>query len=652
MLYSTARLHYPQSASSRSKRWRIMRRMATLISLIILAAVSALAQTTSQTGQGKQSKTEFFPIDQVKPGMRAVGYTVFSGGEPKKFDVEILGVLNGFPSPRQNAVLSRLLGDELEHTGVFQGMSGSPVYIDGKLLGAVAFGFQFAKDPIAGITPIQQMIDVFEEKQGGDGKGQRSGQSGQARQVSFSEISFNENTREFAEFVKSVSGAPGPGAQAVSAPASVGGGQVLTPIATPLVITGVPPEVVARFAPIFQSWGFAPVAGVGGAAETTELKKADANTLKPGSTIIVPLVRGDYSLAAAGTVTYRDGARIYAFGHPFLSLGVSEFPMHEGEVVTVMSSNATSFKLSVPAAMVGTLRGDRSTGIYGELGVAPRMIPVEVNLKTSRGEDRKYTFELVADRFLTPLLMQMTMLSTIASTERTIGDSTLQIRGRIKLKGQPDVELENRLSSSFNVPLAAAFATSQPISAIFNSGFKDLEFEKLIYDITSRDARSTGQLDRLWINDTDVRPGEKIEIQAFARTEGGGEYVERIPVEIPKDAPIGQLQIVVGDGGSIQAMEPRTGFTPKSLDQLVRELNKIRKSDRLYVRLARTENGAVIKNEEMPSLPPSVLATLGSDRTIGGYALTRSATIYEKEIAPAEFVISGQRTLTVNVVNP
>ncbi len=272
-------------------------------------------------------------------------------------------------------------------------MSGSPVYIDGKLLGAVAFGFQFAKDPIAGIMPIQYMIDTFEEKQGGDGKGRQSGQSGrqgQPRQVSFSEISFNENSREFAEFVKSVSGAGNSGGQAVSAPASVFGGQVLTPIATPLAITGVSPEVVSRFAPIFQSWGFAPVAGAGGAAEMSELKKADANTLRPGSTIIVPLVRGDYSLAAAGTVTYRDGNRIYAFGHPFLSLGVLELPMHEGEVVTVMSSNATSFKMSVPTAMVGTLRGDRSPGIYGELGVAPRMIPVEINLKTSRGEDRKY----------------------------------------------------------------------------------------------------------------------------------------------------------------------------------------------------------------------------------------------------------------------
>jgi hypothetical protein len=618
-----------------------MRRLATLIFPVVLA-VLAVAAAFGQSRQTGQPRTDFFPLDKVKPGMRAVGYTVFAGSEPKKFELEILGVLNGFPNPQQSAVLSRLLGEEMNHTGVFQGMSGSPVYIDGKLLGAVAFGYVFAKDPIAGITPIQHMIEVFEQKQKSDQK------VGQPRPVSFSEIAFNENSKEFADFVKGLNGAGNAGAQAVSAPS---GSQVLMPIATPLAITGVPPEVVARFAPLFQSWGFAPVAGLAGASEISELKKADAGTLKPGATIVVPLVRGDYSLAAAGTVTYRDGNRIYAFGHPFLSMGVSEFPMHEGEVVTVMSSNAVSFKLSFPTAMVGTLRGDRSTGIFGELGVAPRMIPVEINLKTSRGESRAYKFDMVADRFLTPILTQMTVLSTIASTERTIGDSTLQIRGRIKLKDQPEVSLENRLSSSFNAPLAAAFITSQPISALLNSGFKDLQFEKVVFDITSYDARSTGQLDRLWINRTEVRRGEKVEIQAFARTEGGGEFVERILVEIPQDAPIGQLQIIVGDGGSIQAAEPRPGFTPKSLDQLVRELNKIRKSDRLYLRLARAESGAVIKNEELPALPPSVLATLGSDRTAGGYTLTRSATIFEKELAPAEFVISGQRTLTANVVN-
>jgi hypothetical protein len=621
-------------------------KLSLLVALILGFASGAPAQTLRESPQ----KDKFYPIEQVRPGMRATGYTVFVGSEPKPFELEILGVLKGFPNPQQSAVLAKLLGDDLKHTGVFQGMSGSPVYIDGKLLGAVAFGYLFAKDPIAGITPIQHMIEVFEQKQGGEKNDKKDQHEvGQPRSVSFSEIAVNEKSPEFAEFVKSLDGASRASAQAVSAPSA---GQVLTPIATPLAITGVAPEVVARFAPLFQAWGFAPVAGVAGAAEITQLKKADANTLKPGSTIVVPLVRGDYSLAAAGTVTYRDGDRIYAFGHPFLQLGVSEFPMHEGEVVTVMSSAASSFKMSYPTAMVGTMRGDRSTGIFGELGVAPRMIPVEINMKTSRGASQSYNFEVVADRFLTPLLMQLTVLSTITTTERTLGDSTLQLRGRIKLKDQQEINLENRLSVSLNAPMAAALAISQPISVLFNSGFKELQFEKLTYDIISRDARSNGQLDRLWINRTEVRPGEKVEVQAFARTEGGGEFVERIQIEIPKDAPLGQLQILVGDGNALQMSEPRAGFTPKSIDQLVREMNRVRKSDRLYVRLSRAESGAVIRNEELPSLPPSVLATLGSDRTAGGYTLTRSATILEKELPPAEFVISGQRTLTINIVNP
>lgn len=617
-----------------------------LLTLLLTATAAAQsvpprpapAETQSSKLKPENSKG-FFPISEVRPGMRGVGYTVFEGSEPKAFEVEILGVLEGFPNPNQSAVISRLLGPDVKRTSVFAGMSGSPVYIDGRLLGAVAFGYQFMTEPIAGITPIQSMIDVFEQKQE-EKTGEKS--SDTPRSVSFSEIAFNENSREFAAFVN----APALGAHLVSSPA----GQMLVPIATPLAISGVAPDVLARFAPQFQALGFTPVAGVAGAARVSELAEPDANTLKPGSTIVVPLVRGDFSLAAAGTVTYRDGNKVYAFGHPFLSVGVSDYPMNEGEVVTVVPNAANSFKLAVPKRMVGAMRGDRSTGIYGELGVAPKMIPVEINLNTSRGASKTYRFEVVSDRFLTPLLMQLTTLATISSTERTIGDSTLSLRANIKLKEQPEIKLENRLSVSANAPLAATFALNQPISLLFTSGFKDMQIERIALDITSRDARNTGKLERLWINKTEVRRGETVELQAFARTESGGEYVERIQLEIPEDAPLGPVQVMVGDGPAVQATEGRTGFTPKSLGQLVRELNRVRKADRLYVKLSRGETGAVINNEELPSLPPSVLATLGSDRTAGGYALTRSATLFEKELPPADFVISGQRTLTINVV--
>ncbi|HWQ36122.1 MAG TPA: SpoIVB peptidase S55 domain-containing protein [Blastocatellia bacterium] len=600
----------------------------------------AQAKPKSQIS-GASAAAEFFPLDQVKPGMRGVGWTVVQGSEPEKFECEILGVLKGFQNPNRNAVIIKLLGEKYQHIGIFQGMSGSPVYIDGKLLGAVAFGFQFARDPIGGVTPIQEMVDIFEQRE------QKSeNPSAAPRSFSFSEIAFNENSREYAKFVNSFNQQTGQTAVPVSAP----GAPVLMPIATPLAISGVPSEVIARFAPQFQAMGLTPVAGVASAARIEQMKKAGAETLRPGSTIVVPLVRGDYSLAAAGTVTYRDGNRIYAFGHPFLSLGVADMPMNEGEVVTVLPNEAISFKLAAPTAMVGAIRGDRSTGIYGELGVAPRMIPVEINLRTSRGVSQPYQFEIVSDRFLSPILMQLTTMATIASSERTIGDSTLQVRTRIALKGQPEISLENRLSASANTPLAAAFSVSQPVNALFNSGFSDLAVEKIVIDIDSKDSRNTGKLDRLWINRTEVRRGETIEVVAFARTENGSEYIERIPVTIPADAPPGQLQLMVGDGTAVQAAEPRVGFTPKSLNQLVRELNRIRKADRLYVRLSRSETGAVINNEELPSLPPSVLATLGSDRTAGGYSLTRSVTLFEKELAPAEFVISGQRTLTINVV--
>ncbi|MDQ3013786.1 MAG: hypothetical protein M3X11_24165, partial [Acidobacteriota bacterium] len=235
------------------KQFLISALLAAFVTLNVAAQAPSqpLPSSTSNAPNGPNAKSsqgdEFFPVEKVKPGMRAIGYTVFNGSEPKKFELEILGVLTGFPNPQQNAVLSRLLGDELQHTGVFQGMSGSPVYIDGKLLGAVAFGYQFAKDPIAGITPIGDMIKVFEQKQNGDKPTDKN--ASQPRPVSFSEISFNENSLDFKEFVAGLNGSAKTGVQAVS---SVPNGQVLMPIATPLAITGVAPDVVARFAPMLQ----------------------------------------------------------------------------------------------------------------------------------------------------------------------------------------------------------------------------------------------------------------------------------------------------------------------------------------------------------------------------------------------------------------
>lgn len=617
-----------------------MKQLAALLITLIALHIPGSAQ--DRPAPVRPDSERFYPIEQLRPGMKAIGYTVFEGHEPKPFELEILGVLNGFPNAGQSAVLSRLVGERMNYIGVFQGMSGSPVFVDGRLVGAVAFGYQFAKDPIAGITPIRQMVDLFETRSAGKSI-EAPGGNISPRSISFSEILFNEG----------VNGAGSPLARlagSTSTAIPLSGGQNLMPLATPLSISGISPEVVARFTPWFQSLGFTPVAGTSGTAPISDLKPVDSETLKPGSTVVVPLIRGDYSVSAAGTVTWRDGNRIYAFGHPFLSLGVSEFPMHEGEVVTVLSSAASSFKLSYPTGMVGVVKGDRSTGIYGELGTAPRMIPVEINMRTSRGESRRFSFDMVADRFLTPILMQMTLISTVTASERTIGDATLLINGSIRLAGLPPITIENRISTSVNAPISAAIAAAQPIGAIMSSGFRDLAFEKITLDIVSQDRRRTGQVDRLLIGRTELRRGDKVEVQVIARAEGGAEVIERVPLEIPLDAPLGPLQLTVGDGLAMQASDPRSGFTPRTPADLVAELNRLRKAGRLYLRLSQAESGAVIRNEELPSLLPSVLATLGTDRTVGGYTLTSSRIVAEKEIPPGELVITGQRTLKINVI--
>ncbi|HVF28634.1 MAG TPA: hypothetical protein VM943_10365, partial [Pyrinomonadaceae bacterium] len=338
-----------------------------------------------------------------------------------------------------------------------------------------------------------------------------------------------------------------------------------------------------------------------------------------------------------------------AFGHPFLSLGSADMPMTESSVVTVIPSTLNSFKLSVPGQMVGAISQDRATGIFGQLKRAPRMIPVTINLRTSRDRTEKFTYEVANDEFLTPLLLNLTIFSTISSSERSLGDSTISIRGQIDVKGQKPISLERRFSAQ-NAGMMAAGSVASPVAALLSSGFDGVELGAITLDITSTDARMAGTLDRIALDRTEVRSGETVEVQAYVRTDSGKQFVQRIPVEIPVDVPLGQLVLFVGDGGTLQQATAAMNFVPKDLGQLVGAINKIKKNDRLYVKLFRITSGAVIGTDEMPNLPPSFVATLNSDRSSGGFTPTVLSPIDEKELPPAEFVISGQQLIGINVV--
>ena len=608
-----------------------------LVLLILSLGTTGLAQMR-RTAAVASASMSLFAIEDLRPGMKGVARTVFSGSEPQEFGLEILGVLDGFTGPRQSTIIAKLNGPNVDKTGVFAGMSGSPVFIDNKLVGAIAYSFPFAKEAICGITPIKQMIDIFAQ-------GNERPKSNEARAFSFSASASTWKPSLPKQAV---------GSQSLITAVSSGSalvplmGQQIQPIATPVVFSGIKQETLSLFSSQLTDSGLLPVSGVGGAAAMTPLESFDNNTLTPGTSVTVQLARGDYSVAAAGTVTYRDGNKIYAFGHPFLSLGSADMPMTESSVVTVIPNAFNSFKLAVPGKMVGSISQDRATGVFGQLGHAAKMIPVKLMLHTSRGQSEQFNYEIVSDEYLTPLLLSITVFNSIAARERSIGEATISINGTIAVNGQDSIGIQRRFSSA-NAGMLAAVAVAAPAQALLSSGFDNVDIKGITLNVTSTEEKNAATLERISLDRTEVSRGENVEIQAYVRTDSGKQFVERIPVQIPADAPSGQLMIMVGDGATLQESSSAKVFVPRELGQLVDAINKTRKNDRLYLKLLRPAPGVVIGSNELPNLPPSMVATLNNERTSGGYTPLSLSSVYEKELPPAEFVISGQQTISVIV---
>jgi predicted secreted protein len=605
---------------------------------IFLAAASVFGQY--QTVSASRGGPQIFPVADLKEGMRGTARSVFRGTKSEEFSVEILGVIPNWIGPKQDLIVGKLSGANAERTFVFAGMSGSPVYIDGKLVGAISYSFPFAKEPICGITPFEQMISLVE-------------QAPQPRLASREPKTFS-----YAEFL-SEAWRPSMGETFASRPLASGfaadsrlmavAGQTFVPIATPVTFSGISQNVIDMLAPDFQRAGLMPVAATGGNTGITPLKPANENTLLGGDSVVVHLARGDIQIAAAGTVTLRDGNKIYAFGHPFFGLGGTSLPMSESHVVTVVPNANNSFKLTVPDAMVGTMTQDRSTGIYGKLGESPRMLPVKIWLTTSRGRSEEINFESAFDELLTPLIINAGVGGALQANERGLGDSTIVLTGEIRIKGEEPIKLNRRVAGT-SATAFAANAAAAPVGALLRADFDGLEITGITMNMTSVDGGRTGVVDRIAADKAQVRAGETVEITAFSRTESGTMLMQKVPVTIPADTTPGQISIIVGDGNAVQQNTAVTQFTPRSAAELIATLNRMKRPDRLYAVLTRTSTGAVVGTSEMPNLPPSVLATLNNDRTAGGSKPSVRTVIAERELPLLDHIISGSQTLTIEVV--
>ena len=592
-----------------------------------------------------QAETEFFELEDIRPGMKGIGKTCFQGTQPEEFEVEILGVLRGV-SPGTDAVLARFSGGLLDRVGIFEGMSGSPVYIDGKLLGAIAFSFSFAKEAIGGINPITQMVEAFKE----------TGEPSAGGKVIFKKSQlWNYQLREPAELsdYTDIFIAPNNSRfQPLTAPL---GRHSLVPIATPLSLGGFDANTLKVFEPQFRKMGMSVLQGAGGvnpAASGKVAGKSDKPTLVPGSNIVVPLVRGDLDVSAGGTVTHVDGNRLYAFGHSMLDLGFTELPMHNGTAITVFPSLQSSFKILEMGDAVGAIRQDRGMGIYGVLGENPRMVPLEVNLTTSRRVKRVLRYELARDPFLTPLLVNLTLYNSIVASERALGVVTLQIKGTIGIKGEPSVELYNRFSTDSGAPNSASLSIAVPLNYIMAAGYENLDLENIKVDISVQEDDRAAILDSIRLSSAEVKAGEFYEMEVTCRKANGEAIRETYPVKIPENISPGALTLLVADGTTIMSMDDREEkdiLVPRDLTQLIKYINNLRKNDHMYLRFYRQQSGAVIKGEGLPGLPPSILSILKSERKAGAMSPIRRATLMEYELPTTEYVVSGAKSLNLEV---
>jgi hypothetical protein len=588
--------------------------------------------------------TSLMPIEEVKPGMVGTGRTIFEGSELQDFKVHILGVLKNVQAPQRNLILARLEGGPLAQTGVIAGMSGSPVYIDGRLVGAVSYSIgAFPKEPIAGITPIGEMIDATADaspRRTAPAQG-RIDLPVSPQQLAASIRAAYANVAAFADRPADV--------QVFGLPAATGAqmGALLRPIATPLVMSGMNGATSDLVASMFRDAGFTPVLSGGFSGESTPA--AAAEPLRPGDPVGVSLLSGDGEMGATGTVTHVDGTRVYAFGHPFFNFGPTAFPMTRATVYTSLPSLMSSFKIATLGDVIGTVQQDRATAIAGTLGNGPATVPLTVTLESSRGPKRTFKYNAAVDQLFTPLLTYVALFNTLGSYERQFGAATVTVKGKATFDKHADLTYEDIFTGDGTIPAASAYVAG-PITMLLANDLEPVTLKGVELTLTTAEESRSATIERVWLDDVRPRAGRTVPLKVLTRSYRGAERISTLPIEIPANAS-GQLTVMVTDGkqlNQIEQRELRRSLQPQSVAQMIKVLNRTHRNNRLYVRLLTGTPGAVVNGEALPSLPPSVLAVLEGDRSGGNFAPIRSAALGEWEL-PMDSAIIGTRVLTIDL---
>jgi hypothetical protein len=578
------------------------------------------------------------PLAQVKPGMKAVAYTIFEGDQIEKFDLVVLGVLPDLMGPKKSIILVQLVGPKVEHTGVVAGMSGSPVYIDGKLVGALALKFgSFTKEALGGVTPFQNMMEVSPAPSHEKMATASNDDSGATDTVSPPHYDVAMNMAAANPWLSSASTA-------------LQGGAYLTPIETPLVASGIYPSVLSQFAGPLAGYGLVAVPGGTGAARPDDAK------IVPGDMVSAVLVSGDLSLSASCTVTAITGNRVYACGHPIFSLGDVQIPLARGRVVTTMSSQDSSQKIVTTGGTIGTLREDRLSAVMGTLGSGPEMIPMDMTLITPAGEAQSH-YELAENTELTPLLVGLVAQNGLTANNAYTEGTTIRLSGEIDVAGHSPVQLENMFAPTGALSMDSgivAGSVQQLFMRVFTNPYEQAKIERIHLKMESLPERRITTIEGAWTDATSATPGQTVQLKVLLRAYRGTAELRTMPITIPMEANPGtNLRILVSDSlGADRTTRPVsplvTANQAGSLEQYIRILNRERRNNRLYVTLLQPTTTLLLEDKELPNAPLSEVNVLNQRRGEPSATMLRESLAGEWSM-PTEGVVSGTVSLSIRV---
>jgi len=613
--------------------------------LAMVAALPLLAQSGPSAATpaaalppNPPAVTRFFPLNQIHRGLQGVAYTVFEGTKPEPMGVEILGVLHNAIGPRQDMILARLEGTKPEYTGVVAGMSGSPVYIDGKLVGALAYRIgQFSKEPIAGITPIAQMMGVTDQSR--------------------------ETQEEVARMEPAaLSAGLGAGAGAAAGTSAVstgsGGGErldaggLMQPMDTPLVFSGFSKDAL-------QLWkehapaGLMPVEGIGG-SESNEKQ----GPLVPGSAVSAVLVRGDLDISATCTVTYVDPKRMLACGHPITQFGPVSMPMTKADVVATLPSPLNAFKIINTTETVGSITEDRETAIMGEFGKPARMIPVTLHV-TSDGvpagheeERQSLHFDVIDQPQITPMAVMVAIFQGLMQENASSAMTTYRVQGTVKLSGYPSVKVNSLVAptDTLGANLLAALELGQRFARLYDNAARRTPIESVDLEVAAIPRRLTAEIESAQASRVEIHPGDTVTVEATIRPWHGERRNVRIPVRLPANLPEGPVRLLVSDGSTLDRLMQPPQFNAQPLDvaATIEQLNSVHPSDRLYVTLLAPEAQAAVDGRTLTAIPLSMANALEPLKENKGMALNGESAVPMASL-PMDAVMSGQQVVTLQV---